>query len=131
MAKAINWPAAFREEVINETTDTLRCALRLGRLYYDNHYWVDGETVVIRVNHKVIRKAVVMGELKCCPINQLGDQDYACQKQSLKSAEAVSRFLAETYGQPVTPETEVTVVYYQNLPLDPEIMEVEDDPHMA
>lgn len=131
MTKAINWPLPFRQEVIEEPDNTLYCAFRLGRLYYDNHYWVDGEEVDIRVNHKIIRKAVVVGQLKCCPIRELTPEDYAAQKKSLQTMEAVIEFLAQTYQQPVTPDTEVTVVYYQNKPVNPDLMEVEDDPHMG
>lgn len=131
VAKAINWPAAFREEVINEPCDELKCALRLGRLYYDNHYWVDGEPVVVRVNHKVIRRAVIVGELKCCLIQELTAQDFAALKPGLNSVEHIVQFLSQTYDKPVTAETEVTVVYYKNQPIDPEILEVEDDPHMG
>ncbi len=131
MSKAINWPAQFREDVINESIDQLRVAFRLGRLYYDNHYWVDGEEVDIRVNHKIIRKGVIQGDLKCCLIQELDDSDYEAQKQGLKTAAQVIQFLAETYQKDVSPQTEITVVYYKNRPLDPAIMEVEDDPHMS
>ena len=64
MAKAINWPTQFRDEVLGEDTDTLRCALRLGTLYYDNQYWVPDAVVDIRVNHLKIRKAKIAGDLK-------------------------------------------------------------------
>jgi hypothetical protein len=131
VSKAINWPGQYRDEVIGESEEALCSAFRLGRLYYDNRYWVDGEEVDIRVNHKIIRKAVVVGELKCCPIRELSAEDYAGQKNGLKTAEAVVSFLAENYNQPVTPETEITVVYYKNKPIDPDHMEVQDDPHMA
>jgi hypothetical protein len=130
VVKAINWPAQFRDEVIGESEEGLRAAFRLGRLYYDNRYWVEGEEVYVRVGHKIIRKAVITGDLKCCPIKSLDAEDYAAQKQSLKSTADVVRFLAETYDQPVTQDTEITIVYYKNLPLDPEIMEIQDDPHM-
>lgn len=131
MAKAIHWPAQFRQDVIEEPTDRLYCAVRLGRLYYDNQYWVDGEEVDIRVNHKIIRKAVVVGDLKCCPIDGLETEDYERQKNGLKTQDGLIQFLAQTYNQLVTPQTEVTVVYYQNKPIDPNLMELEDDPHMS
>lgn len=131
MAKAINWPSQFRDEVINEPEEGVRTAFRLGRLYYDNRYWVDGEEIDIRVNHKVIRKAVIVGDLKCSPIKELHETDLAAQKQALRTRDAVIQFLSQTYNQPVTPETEVTIVYYQNNPIDPEILEIEDDPHMG
>ncbi len=129
MAKAINWPAHFRQEVIDEPAGELKTAFRLGRIYFDNQYWVDGEEVDIRVNHKVIRKAIIQGELKCCRIDQLDARDYQLQKSNLNDMHAVIDFLAKTYNQPVTPDTEITVVYYTNRPLDPEIMDADDDPH--
>lgn len=116
---------------MEESTDKLCAAFRLGRLYYDNHYWVSGDLVDVRVNHRIIRKAIVEGEMKCCPIKELDAGDYEAQKHSLKTMEAVIRFLSAQYNQAVDPDTEVSVVYYRNQPLDPEILEVEDDPHQA
>lgn len=130
MAKAINWPAPFRDELIAEPEDKRFCALRLGRLYFDNAYWTPGEQVLIRANHRIIRKAVIDGEMKCCPLRNLEPADYGALKSSLNTMEDVIAFLSKTYEQAVTPETEVTVVYYRNLPLDPELLEVQDDPHM-
>ncbi len=86
--------------------------------------------MLIRVNHKIIRKATIIGDLTCCQISQLTPDDYATLKRSLNTPEALMAFLSETYNQPVTPETEVTLVTYQNHPIDLELMEVEDDPHM-
>ncbi len=131
MAKAINWPARYREEVISESTEPLRCAFRPGRLYFDHQYWVDGEEVDIRVNHKVIRKAVIAGDLKCCRIGDLSTADFIAQKSDLKSVEQVVCYLSEIYGNPLSEDSEITVVYYRNRPINPEIMEVEDDPHMV
>jgi len=129
MAKAINWPGSFRDEVIGESTEKLCCAFRLGRLYYDNQYWVDGEVIDIRVNHIIIRKALIVGEMKCCPISDLTPEDFDCQKSSIQSQEAVVQFLATTYDQLVTPDMEISIVYYRNQPLDPAVLEVPDDPH--
>jgi hypothetical protein len=128
--KAINWPAPFRDEVLSESTEPIFSAFRLGRLYFDNQYWAEGETIHIRVNHKIIRLAVIKGDLKCTPIQALSPADFAAQKTGLKDVDSVVRFLSETYQKPVTPETEVTVVYYRNLPIDPDIVEKEDDTHM-
>ena len=130
MAKAINWPAAFRDEVIAEDTDRVFCAFRIGRLYYDGRFWSPDEVVDIRVDHRVVRKGVVQGDLKCCAIKDLLAEDFQKQKKELNSVDEVVTFLSENYQQPITPETEVTVVYYKNLPLDPDIMDVPDDPHM-
>lgn len=130
MAKSINWPSQFKREVIAEDTDKRCKAIRIGRLYFDNRYWAEGEKVLIRVNHKIIRKATIVGDLTCCQINELTPEDYAAFKRALNTPEAVIKFLSETYNQPITPETEITLVTYQNEPIDLELMEVEDDPHM-
>lgn len=130
MAKAINWPQKFRDDVIREETDELQCAFRLGSLYFDNHYWSDGEEILIRVNHKVIRKAKVVGDMKKCALKDLDARDLEMHKPGVKTVDEVIQYLAQTYKQEVDPETVITVVYYKNLPIDPEIMEVEDDPHM-
>lgn len=130
MAKAINWPLAFRDEIIAEDCDALHIAFRLGRLYYDNRYWVPEEVVDIRVNHKKIRKATVVGDLRQCAIRDLSAEDLACQKTSLRSHEAIIEFLSTTYQQPVDDSTLVTIVTYRNQPIIPEEMEEADDPHL-
>jgi hypothetical protein len=130
MAKAINWPLAFRDEVISEDCEAERCAFRLGRLYYEHRYWVPGEIVDIRVNHLKVRKAEITRELKLCRIRELGPEDLGCQKKSLQSIPAVVQYLVDTYNQPVDPEAEITIVYYRNLPINPQEMEVADDPHL-
>jgi hypothetical protein len=68
--------------------------------------------------------------MSCYPIRSIPPKDYAAQKSTLKTEEAVIQFLSDTYDQAVTPDTEVTIVYYQNRPLDPAIMDTQDDPHM-
>jgi hypothetical protein len=77
MAKAIHWPLAFREEVLREDSEQLRLAVRLGDLYFANRYWVPDEIVDIRVNHKKIRQAVIVGDLRQLPLKTLGAADYA------------------------------------------------------
>ena len=130
MAKAINWPVAFREEVLAEDTHKIHVALRLGDLYYANRYWVDGEVVDIRINHLKARKATVVGDLKQVRIADLSSEDFVALKSTLKSVDAVVTFLATTYDQPVTSETLVTLVYYRNHEIDPENCDVQDDPHL-
>jgi hypothetical protein len=130
MAKAINWPLAFREEVISEDCENLYSAFRLGSLYYENRYWVPDEVVDIRVNHKKIRKAQVVGDLRQCAICELTESDFRQQKTSLRTPEALIRFLAETYNQSVDEQTPVTIVTYRNQPVIPEEIEQQDDPHM-
>ncbi len=130
MAKAINWPLVFREEVIAEDCDALRVACRLGSLYYENRYWVPDEIVDIRVNHKKIRKAKVVGDLRQCALKELTAEDFQRLKSTLKTPEALGRFLSETYAQPVDADTLITLVTYQNLPVVPEEIEAPDDPHI-
>ena len=130
MAKAINWPPRFREEIIAEDSAAERCALRLGSLYYDNRYWVPDEVVDVRCNHKKIRKAMVVGDLQQFPAGELPGEILNRLKSGLQTPEAVINWLAETYAQPVDAATPVTVVTYRNLPVVPEEMEEQDDPHM-
>jgi hypothetical protein len=130
MAKAINWPQRFREEVIGEDTEQSHCAFRLGQLYYENRYWVPDEVVDIRVNHRCIRKAKVLGDLRQCTIRDLSEEDLQRQKRDLRTKAAIIQFLSETYSQPVDENTLVTIVTYQNFPVVPEEMDVQDDNHM-
>ena len=130
MAKAINWPIQFRDEVIAEDCEHETIALRLGTLYYENQYWVPGEIVDIRVNHKKIRKAVVVGNLRRTTIQDLTLEDFNKLKEILKNQEAIMQFLSQTYNQPVDANTLVTIVTYLNHPVIPEEMEEQDDPHL-
>lgn len=129
MAKAINWPLRFREQLLAKDDGVRCCALRLGQLYFEHHYWVDGETVDLRVNHRKIRKAVIDGPLKLTTIGRLTAEDLALLGPDLQTVDAILAYLAETYEKTVTPETEVTVVYYRTLPVVAEAVEAEDDPH--
>lgn len=130
MAKAINWPKQFRDEIIAEDSEHERIALRLGTLYYENQYWVPDEIVDIRVNHLKIRKGKVTRELRQCMIQDLTRDDYVRLKKTLQNVEAIIQFLSETYQQPVQADSFITLVAYQNLPIVPEDMETQDDPHM-
>lgn len=130
MPKAINWPQQFREEVIEEDTEQVCCAFRLGNLYYENRYWVPDEVVDIRVNHRRIRKGQVLGDLRQCAIQDLSEEDLNHQKRDLRTKDAIIRFLSETYNQPVDGNTLVTIVTYKNLLIVPEEMDVQDDAHM-
>lgn len=124
MAKAINWPIQFRDEVLAEDCEQQRIALRLGQLYYENRYWVPDEIVDIRVDHKKIRQGRVLTELRQCPISEMSEEDFRRLKRSLQSPQAVVEFLATTYNQSVDFNTPVTMVTYQNLPVIPEEIEV-------
>lgn len=123
MAKAINWPVQYRETVLSEASHTLLAAVRLGRLYYDNQFWVPEEEVDIRVNSLRVRRGIVKDELQCCRIRELGPEVYKLLKADIQSEAALINFLQQTYATAVTPDTEVTVVHYVNLPIDPELLE--------
>lgn len=129
MSKAINWPAQYLSEVINEDTTSVKIALRLGDIYHKHCYYVPDEVVDIRVNHNIIRQGIVVGEMKLCKINELTPEDLEKEKSGLKSIDEIVSYLAKTYNQEVTPETEVTAVYYKNKPAE-NIADRVDDPHM-
>lgn len=128
--KSINWPTAFRSWILEAPNHSVLKAPRLGRLYYDNHYWSDGDEVLIRCNHKVIRPALVVGHLLCKPLNQWTPRTMDGLPPSLQSLEQLIDYLANTYQQPVDETSEATLVSYQVLPINPDLLEVEDDPHM-
>jgi hypothetical protein len=136
MAKAIHWPAQYRDVILNEPDVNpsgagLYCALRLGAQYFEHQYWVDGEVVDIRVNHLRVRKGRVVGSVEQYPLSDLPDKVYEALKTDLKTPEQVQAFLNQTYGQyvtqPVTMDTPISVVFYTLHPVIPEEMETEDD----
>jgi len=127
MAKAINWPHEFFEEIINEDSENPRIALRIGDLYFNNGYFVNGEIVDIRVNHKVVRKAVIIEDLKLCKIKDLPENIVLMYKNRLRDKTEIVSYLAENYNQPVDEETSVTAIKYKNLPF--EKSDTVDDPH--
>ncbi|MDD3014779.1 MAG: hypothetical protein PHC34_13845 [Candidatus Gastranaerophilales bacterium] len=127
MAKAINWPQELYEEIINEDSDNPRIALRIGDLYFNNGYFVDNEIVDIRVDHKIIRKAVIIDDLKLFKIKELPENLILFNKNQLRSKFEIISFLSRNYNQPVDEETLVTVVTYRNLPIEKK--DVLDDPH--
>lgn len=129
MAKAINWPADFLDEILKENNEDIKVAFRLGSIYFDHQYYIPDEIVDIRCNHKVVRQGVIAGDMKLCKIKELTENILNKQKQSLKDTETVIKFLNDTYQQETSPETLVTVVFYKNLPLETEENKV-DDPHM-
>jgi hypothetical protein len=129
MAKAINWPLQFRDEILAEDCITVFSAFRTGSLYYDNQYWVPDEIVDIRVNHKKVRQATVIGELLLLPVKALTPNHLSHYKKSLQTHALVVDFLAQQYNQPVTSETLITVVHYVNHAIDYNCLEQDDDPH--
>lgn len=127
MAKAINWSKEFYDEVINEDSNRPKIALRIGNLYYDNKYYTKGEKVDIRVDHKVVRKALITDDLRVSKIKDLSDDVLLLYKKSLGKQADVISFLTNNYNQPVDEETIVTIVTYQNMP-EKENTAI-DDPH--
>lgn len=127
MAKAINWPEEFRDEILSENTESRRIAVRLGSIYYDNGYYTDNEVIDIRINHKVTRKAVISGEPKLLKIKEISDEDMSKYKKSMPNKPDLIKFLSENYNKQVNEETEVTLITYKNLDIVPA---KDDDPHM-
>jgi hypothetical protein len=129
MPKAINWSQEFLEEILNESPDDIKMAIRLGSLYFDNDYYKLGDVVDIRVNHKVERTAVIVGSLKLCKIEELTTGDIAAFKKNLDTQEKIAEFLKKTYNQNVKNDTMVTVIKYKNFPIRD--MDDLEDPHMC
>ncbi len=126
MAKAINWPAPYRETILAEDTEQLRCAFRLGTIYFDGQYWTPDEEVDIRCNHLRVRRGVVRNELVKTTVGALSADILQHQKPDLQSVEAIKAFFKTHYDTDVTDDTELTVVFYQNLPLTPEHQDAPD-----
>lgn len=123
MPKAINWPAPYRDIILAEDTEQLLCAFRLGTLYFEGRYWAPDEPVDIRCNHLKVRPGIVRGDLVKTNIGALDTTILKHQKPDLQSIEAIKEFFATHYSQTVDNATEITVVYYQNLPLDADYMD--------
>lgn len=123
MAKAINWPVQYRDYVLQEPSYQPLCAVRLGRLYYDNQFWVPEEEVDIRVNNLRVRKGKVLAPLACFSIKQLPQQVYALLKPDIQTEATLIAYLGRTYNQSVTANSDVTIVTYANLPVNPEEMD--------
>jgi hypothetical protein len=121
MAKSINWPLAFLETVQNEPAHQPFLAVRSGSLYFDNQYWVPNEVVDIRVNHEVVRQGQVVSPVKLTTLNALTGQQLSQLKPTLQSVDALIVFLQTTYQPeiPVSGDTVITLVEYENLPLPP------------
>jgi hypothetical protein len=129
MTKAINWPQQYLNEVINEDSEKVRAALRLDAVYYDHSYYVPEEIIDIRVNHKIIRQGIIIGEMKLCKIKDLSEEDFTKLKSDIQTPEKIIKYLSTTYDKEVKPDSEVTVIYYRNLTKE-ETADRIDDPHM-
>ncbi len=128
MAKAINWPQEFYDEVVSEDMDSLRIALRPGSIYFDNGYFTDNEVIDIRINHKIARKGLIFGDMQLLKIKELLDEDLAKYKKSLQDKASVISFLSKNYNQQINEESSVTLITYKNLEAVPP--DEDDDPHM-
>ncbi len=128
MAKAINWPQEFYDEVVSEDMDSLRIAIRPGSIYFDNGYFTDNEVIDIRINHKIARKGLIFGDMQLLKIKELLDEDLAKYKKSLQDKASVISFLSKNYNQQINEESSVTLITYKNLEAVPP--DEDDDPHM-
>jgi len=128
MSKAINWPEEFYNEILSESINEPKIALRLGSLYFDHGYYTDGDLIDIRVNHKIAREAKIIGDMKLMKIKDLSSDLLSMYKNRLKQKNEIINFLEKNYNKPVNEETDITVITYSYLPFreDEEI----DDPHL-
>ncbi len=129
MAKAVNWSEEFYDEVMSEDSVSPKIALRTGTLYYDHGYYVPGEIVDIRVNHKAVRKARIDAEMYLSKIKDLDEQTLSMYKKRLQTAQNAAEFLKNNYQQDINEESVVTVITYVNLPFENE--GGIDDPHLS
>jgi hypothetical protein len=129
MAKAVNWPEEFYEEVMNEDCGKQKIALRIGSLYYEHGYFVPSEVVDIRVNHKAVRKASIDAEMYLSKIKDLSEETLSKYKKRLQTAREIAEFLKNNYNQEITEESIVTVITYINLPFENEVGV--EDPHLS
>lgn len=127
MAKAINWPKEFYDEIVSEDMESARIAIRPSSIYYDNGYYTPNEVVDIRVDHKVVRKAVILGNLKLIKIKDISDETLAKYKKSMLNKQDLINFLLKNYNQHINEDNEVTLITYRNLEM---ALPEDDDPHM-
>ena len=127
MAKAINWPKEFYEEVISEDMESVRIAIRPGSLYFDNCYYTPDEVVDIRVDHKIVRQGIIVGDLELVKIKDISDENLAKYKKSMSNKKDLIDFLSKNYNQQINDDDEVTLITYKNLEI---AAPDDDDPHM-
>jgi len=127
MSKAINWPKEFYDEVISESMNIPRIAIRLGSVYFDNGYYTPNEIIDIRVNHKIVRKGMILGDIKLMKIKDISDEDFTKYKKSMLNKIDLINFLSKNYNQQINEDSEVTLITYKNLEIEPSD---DDDPHM-
>ena len=127
MAKAINWPKEFYEEVISEDMESVRIAIRPGSLYFDNCYYTPDEVVDIRVDHKIVRQGIIVGDLELVKIKDISDENLAKYKKSMSNKKDLIDFLSKNYNQQINDDDEVTLITYKNLEI---AAPDDDDPNM-
>ncbi|MEI8389668.1 MAG: hypothetical protein WCG23_07250 [bacterium] len=127
MAKAINWPKEFYDEVISEDMESVRIAIRPGSLYFDNCYYTPDEVVDIRVDHKIVRQGIIVGDLELVKIKDISDENLAKYKKSMSNKKDLIDFLSKNYNQQINDDDEVTLITYKNLEI---AAPDDDDPHM-
>lgn len=128
MAKAINWPEKFYDEIMAEDIDKPKIAIRIGSLYFDNGYYVNGEIVDIRVNHKIVRKGQIVEEMRITKIKDLSQNDIEMYKSTLQRKSDIIGFLSANYNQHIDEENIVTVITYKNFAIKEG--ETHEDPHI-
>ena len=127
MAKAINWPKEFYDEVMSEDMESVRIAIRPGSLYFDNSYYTPDEVVDIRVDHKIVRQGIIAGDLELVKIKDISDENLAKYKKSMSNKKNLIDFLSKNYNQQINDDDEVTLITYKNLEI---AAPDDDDPHM-
>lgn len=115
MAKAINWPKEYYEEILNEDFDTVKIAIRPDTLYYDTNYYTLGEVVDLRVDHRVLRKAVIADEMMSFRINEIPDELLKSVKKNIVHQSDVINFLKTYYNRDFDENSLVTLISYRNL----------------
>ncbi len=117
MPKTIQWNEEFEQEILNEKTGSIQIAIRPGRLYFDTQYFKKGDIVDIRVQNKVIRKAMIQNEPKLIQINELTHSEYNVLKSSINTKEKLKYFLEKNYKTELDDTSEITVITYNNMNL--------------
>lgn len=129
MPKAINWAESFYDEVLSEDCESDKLAIRPGSLYFDNSYYVVGDTVDIRVNGNIIRRGIITKNMELCKIQNLSEDILSGCKSTLRQKADVISFIREYYKQEADNNSKVTLIFYKNLPIE-NSLEC-DDPHLS
>lgn len=115
MAKAINWPKEFRDEILQENKDEIKIALRIGPFYAECGYYEENDIVDIRADEEILRKASIPCPPKVTTIKNLATSDLYRLKEVLRDKDSIVNFLSKTYNKEVDENSEITVITYKNL----------------